>query len=77
MFRLEFSDTVIGIAFHTIIKGDIISLKFLIIVFLNTDRFEELMHPFSKSLIEMRLILVIGGEDFEGDFRVEVKEVRV
>jgi hypothetical protein len=77
MFGLKLSDTVIGVAFHSIIKGNIISLKFLIIVFLNIDGFEELMHPFGEGLIEMGFIFVVGGEDFEGHFGVEVEEVRV
>jgi hypothetical protein len=49
----------------------------LIIVFLNIDGFEELMHPFGEGLIEMGFIFVVGGEDFEGHFGVEVEEVRV
>lgn len=68
MLGLKLSDTVIGVAFHSIIKGNIISLKFLVIVFLNIDGFEELMHPFGEGLIEMGFIFVVGGKNFEGHF---------
>ena len=35
------------------------------------------MHPLSERLVEMRLVLVVRGEDFQGHFGVEGEKVRV
>ena len=77
MLRLKLPNRIIGIALHPIIKRHIISLQLLIILLRNINALEELVHPLSERLVEMRLVLVVRGEDFQGHFGVEGEKVRV
>ena len=76
MSRLEFSNTVVIIALHAFIKGNIIPIAIRILLLL-VDRLEVFMHPLGQGLIEMGLVLVVLIDHSLSEVWVVVKKVAV